>query len=394
MSLVFVHTSDWHLGREMRRIGPRAAESRGWRFEAVRRVFQCCIDRKAAFLLVAGDVFQSETPTGRVIDEAVGLFKDAPVPTVVIPGNHDPFREGSLWTREDFAGRLRGLANVRLALDPTPMEIADGAALLFPAPVTDKFYPDDWSATMPTGVRGGDRFRIGLAHGVWQGYDGQRHNANFIAADRTERSGLDYLAMGDLHSYTLPDHPAAKARARYCGAPECAAIDEERSGHALIVSIDRPGAEPIVEPVRVGKLKLHRVGPLELAVGQGVERLVAALDGSDDASDVLLSLELRGVVGRGEKQMVDEWLARRLSTYLGSIVDDSALVVEPSEEDWKSLSLDKAEMAVRSLLEDSALAEQLGLPADHPIRHWASDAAVRRAAINRFYASLLRESSR
>src|SRR5262249_23969784 len=147
--------------------------------------------------------------------EAVAVLRDAPVKTIVIPGNHHPFMEGSVWKRDDFAGRLMGLPNVVLALASQPIEIPDASAIIYPCPVTAKHCPEDLTSWIPQATRGGSQYRIGLAHGIWQGCDGRQHFENFIASNRTEVSGLDYLALGDLHSYTLPDHEAARQRCFY-----------------------------------------------------------------------------------------------------------------------------------------------------------------------------------
>ena len=62
MPLTFIHTSDWHLGRAYQRLGRKSSSLRQWRFEAVRRVYDLADSQQAAFILVAGDVFQSDTP--------------------------------------------------------------------------------------------------------------------------------------------------------------------------------------------------------------------------------------------------------------------------------------------------------------------------------------------
>ena len=120
--------------------------------------------------------------------------------------------------------------------------------------MTSNSTPEDLSSWIPAGTRGGDRYRIGLAHGRWQGYSGGSYPVNFIAANRAEAAGLDYLALGDFHSYTLADHPAASARCYYAGTSECTACDEPRAGFALLVQVDKPGGVPRVSPQRMGKM--------------------------------------------------------------------------------------------------------------------------------------------
>src|SRR5688572_9971839 len=97
MSLTFIHTADWHLGRVYRRLGPRSSESARWRLEAVQRIFDLAVQNTASFIVVAGDVFDTDLPSRHVMRSAVELLQDAPAPVILIPGNHDYCAEGSVW---------------------------------------------------------------------------------------------------------------------------------------------------------------------------------------------------------------------------------------------------------------------------------------------------------
>ncbi len=388
MPLTFVHTADWHLGRWYRRIGPRSLETHAWRFEAVRNAYELAVRRQAAFILVAGDVFQTDTPTARVLDEAVALLRDAPVPTILIPGNHDPLTEGSVWRRDDFAGRLRGLENIRLALTCQPLEL-ECDATIFPCPVPGKSCPEDLSAWIPPGQRGG-RYRIGLAHGIWQGYDGQEHYENFIDARRAEASGLDYLALGDLHSYTPPDHPAARLRSFYSGTIECTAADEVRPGHVLLVNLLAPGKDPEVEPVHVGRMRPVPLPPLILNPADGLTPLRQQVDAIENPGDVLLCGQVAGVLSREQWAEFEEWSNSLLTRFLGVDLDVYGLYSEPSAADFEALGLDEAQLRILNRLRQGA---DLKLPADTAqelVAALASDPAARREALSLYYGYLQR----
>lgn len=112
MPLTFIHTADWHLGHTYWRIGPRAAQSSAWRLDAVRRIWGLAEEKKADFIVVAGDVFDSDTPSATWRRHAIELLADCPAPVYLIAGNHDPCAQGSVWFQDDFAGALSGLENV------------------------------------------------------------------------------------------------------------------------------------------------------------------------------------------------------------------------------------------------------------------------------------------
>ncbi len=386
MSLSFIHTSDWHLGRSYERLGPRSAEMRLWRFKAVRRVFELAVEHQAAFILVAGDVFQSETPRSAIVEDVVALMRDAPVPTIIISGNHDPLTEGSVWKRDDFAGALRNVENVVLALEPKPISIGPPgmSATLFPCPVTNKQCPEDISSWIPTAARGEGGYRIGLAHGGWQGYSGQSYVVNFIAADRAERAGLDYLALGDFHSYTLADHPAVKARCCYSGTTECTAVDEARAGYALAVTITEPGAVPQIVPHRVGRMRPVLLSEATLSPGAGFEQFKQQVESIQDAGDVLLGLRAAGVLNVEEYRDFTEWSNGLENRFLGIDRQFSQLFYEPSDADFEQLSLAPSERKVLELLRSGAVS--VGADGGFP----AASADVRRQAIAMYYAELKR----
>ncbi len=83
--LRFLHTADWHLGASWSRLTGRVADLVAWRFEAVRRAYRHADAEKASFIVVAGDVFDSEQPAEKVAAQAADLLNQAPVPLYIIP---------------------------------------------------------------------------------------------------------------------------------------------------------------------------------------------------------------------------------------------------------------------------------------------------------------------
>jgi hypothetical protein len=378
MALRFVHTADWHLGRVYRRIGSASALTPGWRLDAVRRIYELAVRESAQFILVAGDVFDSEAPREQVVEDVLALLADAPVPLVVIPGNHDPCSRGSLWRRESFGSRSQAIAQLRLVLEPTTLEVA-GAEILA-APCDQRSRPDDPTAWFPSAARPGERIRIGLAHGRLQEYSGQTYFENAIAKDRADKAGLDYLALGDFHSYTPEDHFAVGLRTRYSGTPECTAVDEPRSGYALVVSIAEPGAAPQVEAAHVGHILPRDLGecPVERTLGLAPMReRVAALG---DRERTLLGLTVRGVLTPAQLEELDQWTGELGSEFLGLEVNRSGLFAEPGEEDFDHLDLAPIE---RRVLEALSQPESVAEPEEE---------TVRREAVSLYYR-LLREEA-
>lgn len=109
MTLTFLHTSDWQLGMTRhylaRRRGaeddPQARFSSD-RIDAVRRMGELARDRHCAFVLVAGDVFETQNVSRQVISRACSAMASIGLPVLLLPGNHDSLEPGCIWDRADF----------------------------------------------------------------------------------------------------------------------------------------------------------------------------------------------------------------------------------------------------------------------------------------------------
>ena len=396
MALTFIHTADWHLGHTYWRIGPRAAQSSGWRLDAVRRIWALAQEKKADFIVVAGDVFDSDTPSATWRRHAVELLADCPAPVYLIAGNHDPCAQGSVWFQNDFAGALGGLENVHLVTEAAPIEVG-GETLLFPCPVVKKYARDDATAWIPDGARSdnsrGEKWRVGLAHGGWKGYfsGGEDQNLNFIASDCAERAGLDYLALGDYHSFTPADHIAAKNRTFYAGTPEIGAKDNIRGGFALCVQLENAGAAPIVEPMSVGRVKLGDLGAITLSGGEDFESFKARAAQLGEGEDLILRARVAGHVAPAVVGALDDWLGEARERFLGVDVDCSRLFAQPTSDDFRALKLERLEEALLESLGGEISTQTLsGVRGADEIAAWSADEGARREALALYYR-LMRE---
>ncbi|PQV65137.1 DNA repair exonuclease SbcCD nuclease subunit [Abditibacterium utsteinense] len=400
MSLNFIHTADWHLGHTYWRIGPRAAESSMWRLDAVRRIWSLAAEKNADFIVVAGDVFDSDTPSATWRRHAVELLADCPVPVYLIAGNHDPCAQGSVWFHDDFAGALKSLANVQLVTEAAPIETESGA-LLFPCPVTKKYDRSDATAWIPDAARGqslrGEKWRVGLAHGGWKGYfsGGNDQVLNVIPDNCASRAGLDYLALGDYHSYTPADHNAAKNRTFYAGTPEIGAKDNIRGGHILHVEIGESGEAPRVDALPVGRVKLRDLGAMVVSNSEDFESFKANSTKNEDIEnqnieDTILRAKISGHAAPKVVRALDEWLGDAREKWLGVDVDLSQLFAQPASEDFRALRLETLESEVLARLESDFSPEYLaGVRGADSIEKWSHDEAARREAMALYYRLLV-----
>ena len=254
MSLTFIHSADWQIGKPFRSFPPEmAGRLSEARLDAIDRLGTLARERSARFVLVAGDVYDTEgLPRRARLQPLSRMAAFGDVTWVLLPGNHDPVAAGGIWDRLD--GHLP--ANVILAARPEPILFDNDVAVL-PAPLRHRLTVEDLTVWMDGCQTPPDRFRIGLAHGSVQGFGSQNESNTPIAPDRATRARLDYLALGDWHGTV-----EVNARTWYAGTPEPDQFSDNANGHALVVTIDAPGAEPVVERVRTAQYTWVRMSEM------------------------------------------------------------------------------------------------------------------------------------
>ncbi|MEM9899192.1 MAG: DNA repair exonuclease, partial [Pseudomonadota bacterium] len=247
MSFRFIHTSDLHLGRRFSNIPqPPDGNIRGRLMEArhasLSRLAKVARERGANHILLAGDTFDTATPSASIVQQALTAMADCTdVYWWIIPGNHDNLRDAEpLWDKV-----LRDAPqNVQLIADNAPIELSAGVQLL-PCPVAFRSSGRDPTAELASMQTGDGDIRIGLAHaGVVDFTDSGGH----IPPDRDRSAGLDYLALGDWHGRV-----AVSPRTHYSGSPEQDRFKHGKRGVCLAVSIVAPGAEPEIDEIETGE---------------------------------------------------------------------------------------------------------------------------------------------
>ena len=96
-----IHSADLHLGR---RFGNLPESLRGRLIEArhqiLPRLAAAARDHGARDILLAGDTFDTETPSDQVWKQALAAMAEAgDLRWWLLPGNHDSLGAESLWTR-------------------------------------------------------------------------------------------------------------------------------------------------------------------------------------------------------------------------------------------------------------------------------------------------------
>ena len=248
MRISFLHSADWQLGMVRRFLGPdgqaRFAQAR---LDAVARIGEVAGQTGAAFVVVAGDVFEHNQVERQTILRAAEALKRIDVPVLLVPGNHDALEPGSLWTSPQW--RAHAPEHVMVLTDSTPYEVVPGVEVVA-APWRSRRPLTDPVASAYDGLAPADgKLRVLVGHGQFDELNGGLTDVPAIDAGGLERA----LADGRLHFVALGDrHSATRVRDRiwYSGSQEVTSTEETDAGNVLAVTLDGDSCE--VTPHKVG----------------------------------------------------------------------------------------------------------------------------------------------
>ena len=108
--LRLLHTADVHLGARHTDLGERAAVLRERQFTAFRVTVDLAVVEKVDLVLIAGDLFDSNTQPRRSVERVaaeLGRLAKASIRTVIIPGTHDVYDGASIYRSYDLAAMAR-----------------------------------------------------------------------------------------------------------------------------------------------------------------------------------------------------------------------------------------------------------------------------------------------
>ena len=343
MSITIIHTADWQLGKQFGSVpGDPGAALRDQRIETVRAIARLAQERQADAILVCGDAFDSNTVADKTLRQMLNATEQFGADWVFIPGNHDPARAVSVWTRAQALRPARDDVrdNVHFLVHPEkPLILQNGALAILPAVLERHHEADDLTAWFDDAPTPDGAIRIGMAHGSVPDFLPTEEVHNPIAANRAETANLDYLALGDWHG-TLEIND----RTWYAGTPEPDRFGSSDPGNVLVITIEQAGSPPEVEPVRKGKFVWKKIEysirddadldalTLEIKHLGAEERLGA------DVNRLLLRLQLDGVANLELRAKLDIWIAEWKSRLHYLEVDDRKLIAEPTENDLDQIA--------------------------------------------------------
>jgi DNA repair exonuclease SbcCD nuclease subunit len=247
-----LHTADWHLGRRFPSFPEEAQKklSRA-RMDVVARILDVARRYAVDAVLCAGDLFDEPTPDPAFWEGLAATLRGRTglhPPVFLVPGNHDPLTSESIWApghpfRKDLPDWVHVVDRDNFTYELPP------DVVLYASPCRSKAGEKDLAMALPARESGDTRVRIGCVHGSTFDIDG--YETNFpICRDAGVQRGLDYLAIGDTHSFRDVTE-SARVPTVYPGAPEPTSFDEPGAGSVAIVAMFRHGSRPRIEKAPV-----------------------------------------------------------------------------------------------------------------------------------------------
>ncbi len=249
--LRLLHMADVHLGARHPDLGVEAASAQRERqFAAFVAACDAAIEEHVDVVLIAGDLFDSNTQSGHTVARVVAQLRrvvDAGARVVIIPGAHDAYDPTSLYRTYDFPAMagLRPESDALVVFTPGRASVVYASLEVAVHGRVGIAGRENASplAGFRAGATDGVRWRIGLVHAPLRaGDDGAASEAEpaarddgAISEDEIGESGLDYLALGHLHAYRQGVRGTTSWA--YPGPPELVDVAHDGAGQVLVVEL-------------------------------------------------------------------------------------------------------------------------------------------------------------
>jgi DNA repair exonuclease SbcCD nuclease subunit len=334
----FLHTADWQLGMVRHVLSPEAqARFADARTQAIRRIGALAEAEGCTFVVVCGDVFETNHVERQVVLRALEAMGEHPdVTFYLLAGNHDPLDATSVLRSPSFGQHQP--ANV-VVLEAGVHEVEPGVQLVA-APWVSKRPLSDLLADAVAELPADGTLRIVVGHGAVDALGPDRHDPAVISVAGLEAALADgrlhHVCLGDRHSTT---GIGTTGRIWYSGAPEPTDHREVDPGNVLLVQLDGTAA-PVVVPKRIATWRFAQER-VDLAGADGVTQVERWLEQQPDKERTIVRLVLVGHLSLAEKHRLDQVLEHHDDLFAAVEVSStrSELVVLPDGEDFEDLGL-------------------------------------------------------
>lgn len=328
----FLHTSDWQLGMTRHFLTAEAqCRFTTARMDAIRGIGAVARRERCDFVVVAGDVFDSNLLGRQTVLRSLEAMRSIDCPVYLLPGNHDALNAASIYRSPTFLDHKP--SHVHAIVGPPPIEVLPGVELV-PAPLTSNRPLQDLVAEAVRDLAADGMLRIVVGHGQAEGVamtDGNIAALRLAPMEAAiDRGAVHYIALGDRHSR---GPVGDSGRIFYSGSPEVTDHRDAQAGDVLVVEL-QPGGAIEVTPHHVGT---WRFVDLIRAVNtpDDLDTLEAELDGIGAKECTVVRTSLTGTLHLADKARLDA-LVERYGELLAGLYQwerhtDLAVIVDDAE---------------------------------------------------------------
>lgn len=252
----FIHTADVHLGAQLNIFGEKGKAARKAIEKTFSRIVDLAAEEKADFLLIAGDLFESNNPGKRLLDFVrleFSRLNAAGIKVVITPGNHDAASSDSAYFKKEFPNDL---PNVFVFLDKkNPKKEYPEFNLIVHSFVCSAYE----SAQNPFAAVSAEsgKINVALLHGSSSKTAGEDYKKYYPFEPKdVAKSKMNYVALGHYHSFR--DESSGGVPAIYCGSPEPLAVSQKGAGSVILGEISEKG-ETTISQVRVSEIEFDEI---------------------------------------------------------------------------------------------------------------------------------------
>lgn len=324
----FLHTADWHLGKKYVKLGEKAEKARKTRIKSAENLLEKAKANNVDFVIISGDLFDNNDVDRNLTYKVTEILaKINPIPVYILPGNHDPLTMDSLYLDPVW----NSLENVEIFEDSHSMEIPNMNVTLYPCPIKQKRSKNDftdWIKVLD------EQISIGVAHGTLGIIE---EEPNFpIDPTRAEKSGLDYLALGEWHSFSEYKCSDGIARTVYPGTPETTKFGEKDSGTAAIVTIDGHKSRPNIQKLDTGILKWVTLSK-DVYTMNDIQNIENELNTITNPNSQVLNLSLKGTVDQETYNYLEYLKSKYTGNFMYFDVLNDNVYLKPDLLEFKSM---------------------------------------------------------
>lgn len=334
----FLHSADWQLGMTRHFLeGEAQARFTAARIEVIGAIGQLAVEEGCSFVVVCGDVFESNQVERQVIVRALDTMKaTSSVKFCLLPGNHDPLDAASVFRSKTFLENRP--PNVVVLEESAPATVAPGVDIVG-APWPTKRPLNDLVTLAVADLPSDGTQRIVVGHGAVDTMSPDPTNPSLISVSDIEAAisagRIHYVALGDRHSTT---DVGSTGRLWYSGAPEPTDYDESDPGNVLLVDLSEEAIS--VVPHRVATWRFLRES-FDLTSRADCEEVRSFLEAIPDKHRTIVKLSLVGQLSLGDMTWLEAQL-EHAADLLGALETwerRSDLVVLPDDDEFDGFGL-------------------------------------------------------